>query len=78
MRTIITVTLRGNKTTMEVTAQPAGKAPFHVATCNDPGEAAAHAMQAAINFGGGGYQIFAPSKVMEQIPEDMRGKSHAG
>jgi len=73
MRTIITVTMRGNRCTYDISAQQPGKRPFNVSSTGDAGEAAAHAMRAAMDFGGSGYQIFAPTQVMDQIPADMRG-----
>lgn len=40
-----------------------------------PEAAAASAMQAAISFGGTGYHIFAPKKVLDLIPNDMRSRA---
>lgn len=42
---------------------------------NDPGAAAAKAMEIAIRHGRNGYVIFAPADVMSQIPSGMREKS---
>lgn len=78
MRTIITVTesasLPGSFTVMS-SARKDRRGNVYPATVRGggPSAAAAKALEYAIDCGGG-YAIVAPKKVMDCIPEDMRGR----
>ena len=42
---------------------------------HDPAAAAAKAMELSISYGAGGYAIFGPQKVLDQIPIELRAKN---
>lgn len=47
----------------------------HGKDVREPEAAAAQAMEFAQRCGKSGYQIFAPKRVLDCIPEDMRGRN---